>query len=54
MPRGNILRGQLRIPSVPANLSTYPAAHAIDESAGTAWGPLSRFGLYVILRWQEV
>ena len=51
MSRGHILKGQLRIPSVPANLSTYLEAHAIDGSAGTTWEPLSGFGLYVFLRW---
>ena len=54
MSRRHILKGQLRIPSVPANLSTYLKAHAIDGSAGTTWEPLSGFGLYIFLRWREV
>ena len=40
MSHEHILRGQLRIPFVPADLSTYPAAYGTDGSAGTTCGGL--------------
>ena len=39
MPRGHILRGQLRIPSISTDLSTYPVAHATNGSARTDGAP---------------
>ena len=49
MPHEHILRGQLRILSVLANLSTYPATHATDGLVGITWGPFffnSAFALF--------
>ena len=54
MPHGHILKGQLQISSVPSNLSTYSAAHVTNRLTGMVWGPLSGFGLCVILRCREV
>ena len=40
LPRGYIFKGLLRLSPISTKFSPYSASYAVDESVGTAWGPL--------------